>query len=89
MIKIYLSRILGEKRLTQADLARLTGIRPSTINDMYHELIQRVNLDHIDKICEVLNCNLNDLMEYKPNNHPITAKNLIIEEHKNQKNTNG
>ena len=38
MIKILLSKKLGEMRLTQADLARATGIRPNTINELYHEL---------------------------------------------------
>lgn len=42
MIKILLSRKLGELRWTQADLARKTGIRPTTINEMYHELCERV-----------------------------------------------
>jgi putative transcriptional regulator len=54
MIRIYLSRVLGEKRWTQADLARKTGIRPNIISELYNELIERVNLNHLDKICEVL-----------------------------------
>ena len=41
-IKILLSAKLGELRWTQADLARKTGIRPSTINEMYHELCERL-----------------------------------------------
>lgn len=69
MIKIYLSRILGEKRWTQADLSRKTGIRPSTIGAYYHEIIERINVDHLDKICEVLDCNISDLIEYIPNKH--------------------
>jgi len=68
MIRIYLSRILGEKRWTQADLARATDIRPSTINEMYHEIIERINIEHLDRICEALNCNLDELIEYIPNN---------------------
>lgn len=67
MVRIYLSKILGEKRWTQADLARKTGIRPSTIGDMYHELSDRINLDHLDLICEALECDLSDLIEYIPN----------------------
>ena len=43
MIRILLSKKLGELRGTQADLARATGIRPSTINDCYHEIAERVN----------------------------------------------
>ncbi|AFM42949.1 putative transcriptional regulator [Desulfosporosinus acidiphilus SJ4] len=66
MIKIHLSRLLGERRLTQADLARKTGIRPSTIGDYYHELAERINLDHLDLICEVLNCTVSDVLEYIP-----------------------
>ncbi|WP_242655023.1 helix-turn-helix domain-containing protein, partial [Subdoligranulum variabile] len=35
MIKNHLSRLLGEKRWSQARLARETGIRPSTICAYY------------------------------------------------------
>lgn len=61
-IRILLSKKLGELRMTQAELARKTDIRPSTINEMYHELCDRVNLNHIDKICNVLNCDLCDIL---------------------------
>ena len=54
MIRILLSRKLGEIRWTQAELARVTGIRPTTINELYHELAKRVNLEHLDLICEAL-----------------------------------
>lgn len=67
MIRIHLSRILGERRWTQADLARKTGIRPSTIGDYYHELAERVNLDNLDLICEALDCQISELLEYVPN----------------------
>ncbi len=66
MIRIYLSKILGEKRMSQAELARKTGIRPNTIGEIYNELIERINLDHLDKICAVLNCSVSDLIEYIP-----------------------
>ena len=65
-IRIFLSRKLGEVRWTQADLARRTGIRPSTINEMYHELCDRVNIEYLDRICNVLNCDLNELIVYEP-----------------------
>lgn len=85
MIKIHLSRLLGEKRISQAELSRQTGIRPSTISDMYNEIVERVNLDYLDRICEYLNCSLSDLMEYIPNKQKKTGAFLIIEEHGNQK----
>lgn len=67
MIRILLSTRLGERRWTQADLARATGIRPSTINDLYHEIAERVNLEHLDLICEALGCDIAELMEREPN----------------------
>ncbi len=67
MIRILLSKKQGELRWTQADLARATGIRPSTINDYYHELAERVNLEHFDLICEALDCELSELLVRTPN----------------------
>lgn len=67
MIKILLSSRLGDLRMTQADLARMTGIRPSTINELYHEITERVNLEHLDLICEALDCSLDELIVRVPN----------------------
>ena len=85
MIKIYLSRILGEKRITQAELARQTGIRPSTISDIYNEMTERLNIEYLDRICEYLDCSIADLIEYIPNKHKKTGKFLIKEQHGNRK----
>lgn len=70
MIKILLSTKLGELRWTQADLARATGIRPNTISELYHEMVDRVNLEHLDLICEALDCRLDELIVRKPNKSP-------------------
>lgn len=67
MVKILLSRKLGELRWTQSDLARATGIRPSTINELYHELAERINLEHLDLICEALDCDITDILIRVPN----------------------
>ncbi|GFI41163.1 hypothetical protein IMSAGC017_01206 [Thomasclavelia cocleata] len=63
MVKIHLSKLLGERKMSQAELARRTGIRPSTINEIYWELIERINLEHIDLICKELGCTIQDFME--------------------------
>lgn len=52
MIRILLSTRLGERKWTQADLVRETGIRASTINDLYHEMTDRVSLEQLDQICK-------------------------------------
>ena len=70
MIKILLSKKLGELRWTQADLARATGIRPNTIGELYHELAERGNLEHLDLICEALDCQLDELIVRIPDTEP-------------------
>lgn len=62
-IRIRLAQLLGQRKMTQAELSRKTEIRPNTINEMYWELTERVNLNHIEKICTVLDCEVSELIE--------------------------
>ena len=67
MIRIKLSRILGDKRLSQADLARMTKIRPATISELYYDFATRISLEQLDKICEALECDVSDIIVREPN----------------------
>ena len=69
-IRILLSKKLGELRWTQSDLARKTGIRPNTINEYYHEITTRINLEHFARICSALGCDLSDLIIRTPTSIP-------------------
>lgn len=82
MIRILLSNLLGERKWTQTDLARKTGIRPSTISEMYHEFATRVSLEHLDLICNALECSLDELIVHIPT--PIYDD--VAEEHPPTKN---
>lgn len=81
-IRILLSTKLGELRWTQADLARKTGIRPTTINDYYHEMAERINLEHLDLICEALDCDITDLLVRVPNSITTTKNRCGFNIHK-------
>ena len=85
MIKNHLSRILGERRWTQTKLAEMTGIRKSTIGDLYNEIAERISFDQLDRICEALDCDLSELLEYIPNQQRRTGGKLILEEHGNRR----
>ncbi len=74
MIKITLSRKLGELRVSQAELSAKTGIRPNTINELFHNVAERVNLEHLDKICEALDCDLSEIIEFSPNSERTVEK---------------
>ena len=60
-----LSKTMGEKRITQAELSRLTGIRAATINEYYNGIWRSIKRTHIEKICEVLHCNIEDIFILK------------------------
>lgn len=70
MIKITLSRKLGELRVNQAELSRMTGIRATTISDLYNEVAERINLKHLDLICEALDCDISEIIVRVPNKEP-------------------
>lgn len=85
MVYVHLSRLLGERKMQQAELARLTGIRPNTINDLYHGTGDRISLDHLDRICEALDCPLHELLERKPGAIHKTGREVIVEAHGRRK----
>ena len=64
MIRILLSARLGERRWTQADLARKTGIRAATICLYFNELVDKVDLKHLDLMCDALECQPGDLIAF-------------------------
>ena len=70
MVRILLSTLLGERKWSQADLARMTGIRPNTISDLYNEIAQGIRLEHLDLICEALDCNVEDLIRVTRDKEP-------------------
>ena len=84
MIRITLSRKMGELRITRKQLAAMTGIRENTIGNYYNEYAPNINLEHFDVICEVLNCRLDEVLVLIPNKIP---KAPLIKDKKTQEHT--
>lgn len=64
MIKCHLSRLMGERKLKIADLARDTGVNRGTITRLYHETATRIDLDVVDALCRYFGCQVKDLFEF-------------------------
>lgn len=62
MITIRLRAQLERMNMTQAELAKLTGIRPSTISDLCNNNSEFIKIDHLNRILRVLKCNLSDVL---------------------------
>mgnify|MGYP001301509002 CR=1 FL=1 len=69
MIKCHLSRIMGEKKLRVADVARAIGVHRNAITLLYEETATRVDLDTVNKLCEFLECEIKDLFEFVRENN--------------------
>jgi putative transcriptional regulator len=66
MYRINLAVLLAKKKMNLSDLYRATGIRLNTLSDYYHEIALSIKFDHVEKICSVLGCTPNDLIEIVP-----------------------
>ncbi len=66
-IKTNLSRILGERRIKQLELAKLTGLQYNTVNAIYHDKWKQIGRKTLEKICRVLDVAIGDLLELSGN----------------------
>lgn len=65
MINIKLRSLLEQRNMTQSELSKLTGIRPSTISDLCNNNADFIKIDFLNRILNVLKCGLNDVLAYK------------------------
>ena len=71
MVRIQLSELMGQEKMTRKRLAELTGIRPNTIGDLYREDVKKIDIQTLNKLCKVFNCEIGELLEYVPDNDEI------------------
>ena len=72
MIKCHLSRLMGERKLKIADVARETGLHRNTITLLYDETAVRVELEAIDKLCSLFGVSVCELFERVADATPST-----------------
>ncbi len=60
---LKLDKLLAQKGMSQHELSRLTGIRQPSVNEMARNQTIRLPLDNLAKICDVLECEITDVLE--------------------------
>nr|WP_269471736.1 helix-turn-helix transcriptional regulator [Legionella spiritensis] len=55
--------MMGEHKMRIADVARETGLSRATVTQFYKETVQQVNLNALEKLCELFDCRVGDLLE--------------------------
>lgn len=65
-VRVKLANMLDSRGVTRNRLHTLTGVKYEVINRYYKgEHIERVDLDFIARVCFVLGCKIEDLLEYE------------------------
>jgi putative transcriptional regulator len=57
--------MMGEHKMKIADVARETGLHRNTVTLLYNETANRVDIEAIDKLCQLFNCSVGDLFEFR------------------------
>ncbi len=66
MIKFKVKVMLALREMTQKELAERTGIRPPTVSAICTGAVKHLPIDALNAICNVLDCQPADIMEYIP-----------------------
>ena len=69
MIKVKLKQLLAQRayegqRITLVELAEQTGISRATLQRISNQPGHSTSTENLDKLCNALKCELNDLVEY-------------------------
>ncbi|MBR5120372.1 MAG: helix-turn-helix transcriptional regulator [Clostridia bacterium] len=64
MIRLTIDKILEKRGITRYELAKRTEIKFQTIDRYYKNRVIRYDSYILDRICEVLECNVSDIIEH-------------------------
>lgn len=68
ILEFNIREALYKERMPQIELSRITGISTSRINEYYHGYAKTVTLWHVQAICKVLNCEIEDVFIWREYN---------------------
>ena len=63
VIRCHLARLIDENKLKIADVGRKIGLNRNTVTLLYEETAQRIDLDRVEKLCELFECEVGDLLK--------------------------
>ena len=64
MIRLTIDKMLEKRGITRYELVKRTEIKFQTIDRYYKNRVIRYDSYILDRICEVLECNVSDIIEY-------------------------
>ena len=65
MIRLTLDKTLKKLNISRYELSKQTGIQYQVIDNYYKNKVKRYDGYVLERICEALDCKINDIIEYK------------------------
>lgn len=66
MVQCKLHILIAKHRITQKELSEKTGIRRPTIGEYCRDTFKTISREHIEILCQYFQCEIQDLIEYIP-----------------------
>lgn len=66
MIRCHLARLMGERKMRISDVMRGTGLSRTTVTLLYKETALKVDLEALDKLCDLFDCEIQELLQKSP-----------------------
>ncbi len=63
MIRCNLAVLMGQKKMKISDVAEATGLNRSTITALYKETATRIDLNTVEVLCLLFECEVGGLLE--------------------------
>ena len=68
MIIVNLDIMMAKRKISLGELSELVGITPANLSILKTGKAKAVRFSTLDKICEVLQCQPSDILEYRKDN---------------------
>lgn len=65
-IRIKLKELLDKSDISRTKLCQWAELQPTQLNRYYNGTVTRLDIDVLARICTVLNCKIEDLIEFVP-----------------------
>lgn len=80
MIEITLNKLAKRLNKSITDIAKETGLNRNTITALFHNKVDGIKFDTLEKICETYRIDINDIIGFQ-SEQSVTGENTIIPTH--------
>lgn len=78
-IKIKIADVMKEQQISKTKLSYLAFLQLRQLNNLINEKAARVDFDVLARICNALDCRIEDILEYVPADQAEDLKNKNLE----------